>query len=720
MAENYKVEVDVDIDGVDDAEEKFLALGKSIDKAKQELDEMRDANQQGSKAFKQQKKELEDMEQSFKELNKELKGVDASFEDVYGEIKPLTAALGEAEDRLYQLALAGDKTSQEYQDLMQKVASYRRVQMDTDMAVDAAAGTLSEKMGGALQGAASGFAAVQGVMALMGSESEELEKTLIKVQAAMAIAEGVRGLREGAKAFKAMGMAAKVALSGIRKGIIATGIGAAVVALGFMVAYWEDIVKATKKLLGETDSLNEKYEQGEIILEAQKKTTERKIRLMEAEGATAEEIHKVKLSMIDAEINQSKIAIDRAEKQKKIDIEAAKRNKDILALILTWMFGPVDALIGVYNKIASTFKMSQVPRLSKLVANAVFNVETTANNADKAIQEAKDNLVALEDERKILTATFNKQQIADEKSSRDRAKARRDNLLKIEREIFDKTFALREESEQKEIDLAKETFKREKEDLKIRLRNKEINDKQFNLLANAAYRKLKKDLKDIDDKFREQEVLKRLETLDADLNIEKTKANKTKDIYAVMYGALNTMRKKDAKDQIKIDKEAMAARLQIAHAGLGAIGDLVNALATDNEKSAKRAFNVNKAVGIAQAVISTAEGIRKSFAQTTDFTPTQSMRVANAAVVAVAGAAQIATIAKQKFKPSGGGSGSGQIQTPSGGAGSASAPSFNVVGDSGISQLAGLQMQPTQAYVVSGDITTAQSLDRNKIENATI
>ena len=717
MAENYKVEVDIDIDGVDDAEEKFLALGKSIDKAKQELDEMRDSNKQGSKAFKQQKKELEDMEQSFKELNKELKGVDASFEDVYGEIQPLTTALGEAEDRLYQLALAGDKTSQEYQDLMQKVASYRRVQMDTDMAVDAAAGTLSEKMGGALQGAASGFAAVQGVMALMGSESEELEKTLIKVQAAMAIAEGVRGLREGAKAFKAMGMAAKVALGGIRKGIIATGIGAAVVALGFMVAYWEDIVKATKKLLGETDSLNEKYEQGEIILEAQKKTTERKIRLMEAEGATAEEIHKVKLAMIDAEIAQSKVAIERAEKQKQIDIETTKRHRAILEGILTWMFGPVDALIGVYNKIVPA--SAALPRLSSLIADSVFSIEQASDNADAVIKEANDNLNALLDERKILTATFNKQKIADEKSSRNRAKARRDNLLKIEREIFDKTFALREESEQKEIDLAKETFKREKEDLKIRLRNKEINDKQFNLLANAAYRKLKKDLKDIDDKFREQEVLKRLETLDTDLNIEKTKANKTKDIYAVMYGALNTMAEKNAEKQKKLDKEVMAARLQIAHAGLGAIGDLVNSLAGDNEKSAKRAFNVNKAVGIAQAVISTAEGIMKAFAQTTDFTPTQSMRVANAAVVAVAGAAQIATIAKQKFQPSGGGSGSGQISTPSGG-GSGSAPSFNVVGDSGISQLAGLQMQPTQAYVVSGDITTAQSLDRNKIENATI
>ena len=35
--------------------------------------------------------------------------------------------------------------------------------------------------------------------------------------------------------------------------------------------------------------------------------------------------------------------------------------------------------------------------------------------------------------------------------------------------------------------------------------------------------------------------------------------------------------------------------------------------------------------------------------------------------------------------------------------GSSAQPSFNVVGDSGMSQMAQLQMTPTQAYVVSGD-----------------
>ena len=45
-------------------------------------------------------------------------------------------------------------------------------------------------------GVASGFAALQGITALLGVENENLEKTLVKVQAAMAIAQGIGGLKD--------------------------------------------------------------------------------------------------------------------------------------------------------------------------------------------------------------------------------------------------------------------------------------------------------------------------------------------------------------------------------------------------------------------------------------------------------------------------------------------------------------------------------------------
>ena len=65
--------------------------------------------------------------------------------------------------------------------------------------------------------------------------------------------------------------------------------------------------------------------------------------------------------------------------------------------------------------------------------------------------------------------------------------------------------------------------------------------------------------------------------------------------------------------------------------------------------------------------------------------------------------------------PSAGGSLGGD-----GGGGGGQAPSFNVVGDSSVNQLAQLQQQPVQAFVVSGEVTTSQALDRNRVENATL
>ena len=98
--------------------------------------------------------------------------------------------------------------------------------------------------------------------------------------------------------------------------------------------------------------------------------------------------------------------------------------------------------------------------------------------------------------------------------------------------------------------------------------------------------------------------------------------------------------------------------------------------------------------------------------------PSSPVRGGIAAGLAVAaGLANVAKIASQKFEgggATGGTSVSGSVPD------APSAPQFNVVGDSGVNQLAQLQQQPTQAYVVSGEVTTAQALDRNRVQNATL
>lgn len=58
-----------------------------------------------------------EIEASTKEAQKNLDNLSKSFEDVYGEVKPLSSRVGELEDRLYQMAQAGDTASEEFKQL---------------------------------------------------------------------------------------------------------------------------------------------------------------------------------------------------------------------------------------------------------------------------------------------------------------------------------------------------------------------------------------------------------------------------------------------------------------------------------------------------------------------------------------------------------------------------------------------------------------------------
>ena len=92
-----------------------------------------------------------------------------------------------------------------------------------------------------------------------------------------------------------------------------------------------------------------------------------------------------------------------------------------------------------------------------------------------------------------------------------------------------------------------------------------------------------------------------------------------------------------------------------------------------------------------------------------------------AAGAVTAGLANVKKIASQKFdgggNPSDGGS---RPNIPNLSTTQSVQPSFNIVGDSGVNELEALKSQPSKAYVVSGEVTSAQALDRNRQRNATL
>ena len=147
-----------------------------------------------------------------------------------------------------------------------------------------------------------------------------------------------------------------------------------------------------------------------------------------------------------------------------------------------------------------------------------------------------------------------------------------------------------------------------------------------------------------------------------------------------------------------------------------AINELTQAFAKEDEASQKKAFEVNKAIGIANAIINTSVGVSKALASSAP-----PLNFINAAIVTASGVAAVKNIQKTQFNSS-----SFDTTSPSTSTGGAATsptqpPSFNVVGQSGFNQVAGAlgQQPPTQAFVVAGDVTTAQQLQNNTITQAT-
>jgi hypothetical protein len=108
-------------------------------------------------------------------------------------------------------------------------------------------------LGGAIQGAVSGFSALQGAQALFGSESKDLEKTLLKVQSVMALQQGISGVFAAVDSFKLLANTVKTSVvssfTTLRGALISTGLGALAVGLGLLVANFDKVKQVVLNLI---------------------------------------------------------------------------------------------------------------------------------------------------------------------------------------------------------------------------------------------------------------------------------------------------------------------------------------------------------------------------------------------------------------------------------------------------------------------------------------
>jgi hypothetical protein len=666
---------------------------------------------------------LDNLSKALEKVDASAKGVDATFEEVYGDLKPLTARMGEAEDRLYELALAGQSASQEYKDLLASVGQYRQVQMKTDMAVDAAATTLDSKLGGALQGATSAFAGIQGAMALTGGQSEELEAAILKVQGAMALAEGVRGLREGSVAFKALGTSAKAALNGIKTGIAATGIGVLVIALGAIVAYWDDIKEAVNGVSSEQENLNKKVA-ANVTAEQQKfDTLSLQENALKLQGKSEKDILKMKMAQTDQMIKASEIQIEQSIATSKAQTDAAKRNQEILAGVLKYMSVPLTLLLKTVDAVGAALgkDFGLEDKFFTSVSKFVFDPKKTQEEGDAVVAEQKRALEKLKSDKAGLQLSINNIDKQASKDAADKRKEANDKAIQAEKDKADALERIRQGEIDTEAERRAEEIRQVQEQYKALIAEAEkYYGKNSEKVLSLKEAQLTKE-KELKDKFKEEDRVKEEEywIAESEKAIARDEEAKKK-------------RDADAAEEIEFQKakdEAIASSKQN-------LNNIISGIEETGLAKTKAGQAVSKAIALTQIGIDSAVAISK--ASTLANAEGTAAQLAFPTVPGIGTAARIisyastalsvvSNIARAKKLLSSGGSSTGGSSGGGGGAsaptgGGAPAPSFNVVGNSGVNQIAqtlGAQ-QPVQAYVVASNVTTQQSLDRNIVANASL
>ena len=536
-------------------------------------------------------------------------------------------------------------------------------------------------LGQTLGAVAGGFAAVQGAMGLLGNESEDLQKTLVKVQSALAISQGLEQIGDLGQAFTNLRAVAVNAFNGIRAAIGSTGIGLLVVALGTIVAYWDDIKAAVSGVSEEQNKLNKASSDNLKTQQDKLKAIGDQDNILKLQGKSEKEILQSKIKQTDETIKAAEVNIQNNIATTKAQVEAAQRNKDILQGTLEFLTAPIALLLKTVDAVGSAlgknFGLEEgfYGNISKLVFDpeqVKKDGEATIKEQEKALTELKNQragfqLEILKIDKDASDKAAEQKKKADEEAAK-KAKERAEALAQEQRDI--------NELIQKELDdqFAKDEARRKEIEAEI----KASDERQFQLQKDAAKRRF--DL--------QQEL--NAKTLQAEIALQD-------------------------------------AKFEAASAGLNALA----ALSGNNEKIANIFIGIDKALAIAKIIIDTQREISAYYATGAAspmnlLVPGSGMALATkqALVAKIRAGASIATIAATtiaRFRNGGGasiGGGGGSIPT-----GAPMTPQLSpqvtatAVKTAAVNQLGN---QATRAYVLNSDIQNAEQRNAYINRNASI
>lgn len=654
--------------------------------------------------------------------------------DVQTNLGSLKSQLKQAQQEVQTLADKFGATSEQAVNAAKKAAVLKDKIGDAKSLTDAFNPDAKFKaLSGTLTGVAGGFSVVTGALGAFGKQNEDVEQALLKVQSAMALASGAQAIGESIDSFKQLGAVIKastafqylmtaaqyaynLAMSLNPVGAIVTAVVALIAAGYALITMFMAASAANEQAAATTEkhskALDKQIASNDKVSSALKTRHSHEINMAKASGKSAEAIRKLAMKHADEEIALEKASIATAKNtlEKERNTLAAQRaagvDEDIIQKQVELVKKSSENLKKEYKDLEDAYKSkadlarSNQVEIQQEKTDAINEAKQKQEEADKAARdkaqenydkkkEAKkeyDNIIA----KANLDSSLNALQTENElqKSLEDVAEQNYlATLSEQDREklaVQDKYFELQTLAENAgksttEIEIAKLN---ELNDINLKYQDldysqkEEAIKKQADLDSKAAEKKIEAEqaVADFKEKIRQADFA----NAEAGINLIGKVFEKNKKIQAGVLIAQNAL--SIAKTIIENKAANAAITLQGSSLAIASGGVSVGVAAGLVLRN-----NISAALSIGGIVAATAKGL---------------------------------SALKAGGSPTGGNTG-GDTGGGGGGGGGA-APKFNVVGNSGINQLGQLQQRPIKAYVVSGDMSTAQSLDRNRIQNATL
>lgn len=348
---------------------------------------------------------------------------------------------------------------------------------------------------------------------------------------------------------------------------------------------------------------------------------------------------------------------------------------------------------------------------SKQIAQARLLAEDellTFEEREKALQKALDletqslaeRLVNAKEEARLIAERnkLSESSRADRKEEAD-AQAKIFQLeeasLKQQKRIFTELQSLQKERQAANDKIIADQLKAEEELQKAR---DEINKG----IIDGTASQLEKEILASEEKYNKLLDLADQFGLDT-LEIEEAQAQALADIQQKFRDKEITENAKANEKQKAQDEALNNARVSLAKGAFSAIGEISEAFGGANEARAKKAFQVSKLAGIAEATFNSFTGVTTALAgKGADGLLPFPIRLGNAIIAGATGLAQVAKIKSTSF----GGGGGGSAPSISGGGSAPSAPTTPTVDFSFLNQ--GANQTSVQAYVISNQVTNSQ------------